>query len=996
MYIYDYLLNNLVSDMQIKHNLIRTMKIGSISIISKMELITLALKYYGVDGQGNFTSQPEKVVGYMCPYSGKIVGINDIELDHIIPIKYNGGTVIFNCIPVYKKANRDKWDNPDLLNWWKRKSYFDEDKLERLVCYMLDAYDIYDNDLKYNYIDYSFINEDEEEGLYQKELEKEKFNFDSLQLFSREKVTYYQLLESMINSLPNSKQLAYKKRLERLNVFDGIDEIENLTKVLIEVISKRIDNYNLFLLCININKLYKSLITKDYKKEIEERISKLEKILKENNKTFNTYIDSLRDIDEQNIIYYDTLTQEQINNFINSLRLDLDTKINLFIEMASKKENNKTKFSHNILVPADDNIFNTQYGIKYPGYEDLDITTKSFYSFNRNKIKSRLSEEIAQLISKINLDDKDKDRLEMLERAKQAIDDYEFYNTANARKRIDIFLEMISKSKYTGIILNGDNNRVVPDDNSAFSTVKGIKFEGYENFPITTKSFYNTNRDSIISRLNLRISELVSIDKKEPNEIKELEMLERAKQAIDDYEFYNTANVDKRIDKFIEMLSDPSNTGIMLDNRGRVVPDNDSILNSKSSKPFKDYEHLSILNVAYFFENNKDLIKSRIQSCLENIDEISSLNELNTLMLAKKAIDDYEFYNPNDNSKRVDKFIEMLSDPSNTGIMLSKKGVVPDNNSIFQDKCTKLFKDYEHLNILNVGHFYDDNEDVIKYRIDRQINELRNKIKTPAENVRLEMLKRAKQAIVDFDFYRATSRIKRIDKFIEMLSDPSNTATKQGVGGIVPADDSIFNYMTAKPFKNYEHLSILTTKNFYGNNKDDIRSRIKEQLLELSKVTELKLSDIKKLNMLRLAQKAIDDFDFYNPNDNSKRVEKFIEMIGMDKYTGYINGRPAKGNIFKEPNRKNGQIDEEDLIPFEGYEHIDGLYIKDFWRKYSDSKIIPLLFLSDNYSSSRYDKARENVLKFLNYKQRLHKKEEFKTIEDYLENSNKFEKKKLR
>ena len=55
-----------------------------ISKLSKNELIALALKYYSVDKNGKFTSVPNKMVGYVCPYTGEIVEINKIQLDHIL------------------------------------------------------------------------------------------------------------------------------------------------------------------------------------------------------------------------------------------------------------------------------------------------------------------------------------------------------------------------------------------------------------------------------------------------------------------------------------------------------------------------------------------------------------------------------------------------------------------------------------------------------------------------------------------------------------------------------------------------------------------------------------------------------------------------------------------------------------------------------------------------------------------------------------------------
>ena len=76
--------------MQIRDNLIRSMEKGLISEISKSQLVDLSLKYYGIDKDGNFTSNVNEMAGYVCPYTGKKVSLTEIQIDHIIPVLYNG------------------------------------------------------------------------------------------------------------------------------------------------------------------------------------------------------------------------------------------------------------------------------------------------------------------------------------------------------------------------------------------------------------------------------------------------------------------------------------------------------------------------------------------------------------------------------------------------------------------------------------------------------------------------------------------------------------------------------------------------------------------------------------------------------------------------------------------------------------------------------------------------------------------------------------------
>ena len=92
---------SLISDNQINGNLRRTASKGLISLLDKERLHNLAWKYFKArDSFGN-------TIGYICPYSGKIIhNPNDIVFEHIIPLYSNGGTVLFNCISTSREINK--------------------------------------------------------------------------------------------------------------------------------------------------------------------------------------------------------------------------------------------------------------------------------------------------------------------------------------------------------------------------------------------------------------------------------------------------------------------------------------------------------------------------------------------------------------------------------------------------------------------------------------------------------------------------------------------------------------------------------------------------------------------------------------------------------------------------------------------------------------------------------------------------------------------------
>ena len=763
---YEYLVENLISYSQVDGNLRRTADRGLVSELYRRQMNALALKYFGVDSNGNYTENKEDIVAYRCPYSGEIISdLSTAHLEHILPVSSNGGTVLFNCIPILDKVNLSKSDEANLLVWWQEQNYFNYDRLERLIQYMLEAYtlafkepteeELYDYDNSLNSDDY-IENDDLSIDLKDKTSNKTNTNI-------QQNITYYQLINDLINELSKNRDVSkYNFQLNNLkeqNTFGNIDELEKVINavqtVFKEVLGENSKRYLSYSLNIDMNKLLSSLKTKDYESEIRARLSFINELVKDNNKEINDYFESLADIDEKNILYKYNPHQEDITYFLNSIRI-----------------------SH--------------------------------------------------------------------------------------KSKIRIFIEMLSNPKYTNYV-NG-----ISDENNIFVKNNKVPFEGYEHINgLNTSYFWAYNSDRIIQTINTLKNKLESKEEKTFEEEQKLIKLNKALKAIDDYNFVNQNNLKYRIEKFIEMLSNPKYT-----NYANGTPDENNIFAKNNKVPFEGYEHIQGLNTSYFWRVNSNKIIEVIyiqKTELENKenrtqDEEQKLIKLNT---ALKAIDDYNFVNKDNLKYRIEKFIEMLSNPKYTNYV---NGTLDENN-IF-DKNNKVpFDGYEHIQGLNTSRFWGYNSD----RIIQTINTLKNKLESKEE-------------------------------------------------------------------KTFEE---------------------EQKLIKLNK-----------------ALKAINDYNFVNKNNLKYRIEKFIEMLSNSKYTNYINNIPDDNNIFSATNK----------IPFEGYEHINGLNTSHLWNHYSIKDIIPLLFYNIDYSDVKYDSARNAVMEYLNLQRRKKKQPEFKTIDEYIDTLDKTKK----
>ena len=131
-------------------------------------------------------------------------------------------------------------------------------------------------------------------------------------------------------------------------------------------------------------------------------------------------------------------------------------------------------------------------------------------------------------------------------------------------------------TKYEGGI--GNNNNI-------FVTLNKIPFKGYETIEgLNTSHFWSNKKNSkkIKEKVENKIKELMSKERLTGEEQIKLEKLQKAERAIDCFEFNN--NIDKRVDCYIEMLTDNEYTGYEKDNR--FIPLSSACLLTRSITSF--------------------------------------------------------------------------------------------------------------------------------------------------------------------------------------------------------------------------------------------------------------------------------------------------------------------------------------------------------------------------------------------------------------------------
>ena len=548
---YEYLLENLISYSQVDGNLRRTADRGLVSELYRKQMNALALKYFGVDSNGNYTENKEDIVAYRCPYSGEIISdLSNAHLEHILPVSSNGGTVLFNCVPILNKVNLSKRDEPNLLVWWQEQDFFNYDRLERLIQYMLEAYtlafkepsedELYDYDNSFNNDDY-IENDDLSVDLKDRISNKTNINI-------RQNITYYQLINDLINELSKTRDvLKYNSKLNSLkeqNTFGNIDELEKVIDavqtVLKNILGEESKRYLSYCLKIDMNRLLQSLNKTNYEQEIRRRFEYIQLIIKDNNVSITDFFDNLKDINSVNLIYYDIdkITDTEKNNFIRNIKISHNAKVLAFIEMLS----NPKYTSYKNGLPDENNIFSNINKVGFWGYEHIGgLNTSQFWSSNSDEIMRLIYSQKEELEKKEKRTTEEEQKLIKLNRAIKAIDDYRFTNKVNPKYRIEKFIEMLSNPKYTSY-KDGD-----PDENNIFVARNIVQFEGYEHIDglSTSKFWYGHAIKSIIPLLFYNSSY---------NDVK----YNSARNAIMEYLNYNRRRKKqpefKTIDEYIDTL----------------------------------------------------------------------------------------------------------------------------------------------------------------------------------------------------------------------------------------------------------------------------------------------------------------------------------------------------------------------------------------------------------------------------------------------------------
>lgn len=405
---------DLLNSTQILGNLRRTAEKGYISLLNKTQIEELALKYFGIkDSYG-------KYIGYMCPYSGKIYSKKtNLVLEHIIPVDSKGGTVLFNCIPTSKEVNgkNAKW-NHHLISWWITSKYWDNEaptRLEKLINYILEAYDLVFKEFSIEEIEESYqeVLEKEEDLITSKRQNKKLQEHTQ----SNNIHSYLGFLLDCIKQLEkeniNTTEINIKlKELEEKNIFKDIEKYTLFQNILKQVIIKftgdDTKSYLTYSIKFDIKKLMDSIPYNNEQEiydEIDSRFLNIQELLSQNNLVIEEYFNSLKELESINIIYkpLNLTSEEEKKEFLGSIRLGTYTKIAEYIELLNqgyvpKYEDKETKFSNGDLI----NYFWGHHKRKIKEQLENNINYKIGYTLAKTTIKDLEIDKIEEFIELLN------------------------------------------------------------------------------------------------------------------------------------------------------------------------------------------------------------------------------------------------------------------------------------------------------------------------------------------------------------------------------------------------------------------------------------------------------------------------------------------------------------------------------------------------------------------------------------------------------------------
>jgi len=327
----------LVKSSQIEGNLRRTASSGLISLLNHGQMEKLALDYFGIKNEYG------DIIGYQCPYSGKIfTDYGGLVLEHIIPVISKGGTVLFNCIPTSEEVNKtSEKGSKHLISWWTNSRYWDKEapsRLEKLVNYILDGYDKVFDEYTIEEVENSYLEIEQDENILEEQDDNQYSGKKESQLLQKQ--SNENGIHSYLGFLLNCIQTLEKYNIDKTNkkqklgllqskhIFEDIDRFQLFQNILQQIVESRIgdDNRSTLTYVLNFNKkkLMDSINSNNYEEiysEIDFRLKNIEDILKQNNLSVIEYFKSLGDITDIDIIYKNNnnISDEEKNIFLENI-----------------------------------------------------------------------------------------------------------------------------------------------------------------------------------------------------------------------------------------------------------------------------------------------------------------------------------------------------------------------------------------------------------------------------------------------------------------------------------------------------------------------------------------------------------------------------------------------------------------------------------------------------------------------------------------------------
>ena len=707
---------------QIEPNLRRTASKGLISLLNHQQLEDLAFKYFGIkDEYGNIT-------GYQCPYSGKVyTDYQDIVLEHIVPVASKGGTVLFNCIPTSKEVNgADQKGAKHLIDWWTSSSYWDKDaplRLEKIVNYMLDAYDQVFKEYTIEEVESSYLDIETDESILDEE-DKDINDRTEIKLLNQAKNngihSYLGFIYDCINTLEkcNINTSSIKERLQQLqnqNIFKDIDKYQLYQNIIQKLVVSRIgDNnssYLTYTLNFDIKKLMDSINLDNEHyiyNELNRRLQNIEQLLKENNLSTIEYFKSLKDIQDIDIIYKNNVSSEEIKTFLENIKLGLDTKRDIFIEMLNEgnseilKKNNKENLKG------------------YPG-----IKLSHYWQEYQDKIKNILFEQ-------------EKDNPEFEIARKTILDKYgvktyeELISKQDERKskyeldldtKIEIFIQMLNQEK-SEILTQGNNKTLegYPSVSLSYfwgshqSKIKNILFEQEKDNPN-----FEIARKTILDKYGVKTYEEL-ITKQNENKLKQ------------------EINLDTKIEIFIQML-----------NEG-----NSKILTFRNTETLKGYPGIPL---SKFFKEYQPKIKNILFEQEKNNPNFEIARKA---ILDKYGVKTYEELIAKQNENKLKKEIDL-----ETKIEIFIQMLNEGNSQILTLGNNETLKGYSGIPL---SHFWTKYQDKIKFILFEQ-----EKYNPEFEIARETILTKFNASnYEELEFSYGGNLHLRISCFIQMLNEKNN------------------------------------------------------------------------------------------------------------------------------------------------------------------------------------------------------------------------------